>query len=259
MAVSVAPAFELPFADDSAVRRVHGEGILLLGGGRALLMQIAHPSVARGVAEHSSFSHGRLQRLLRTLRPIFAIVYGSRDQALAAAKSINCTHDYVHGEGYDAHDPELLLWVWATLVDTAAELHRRFVRPLSSDDLDAYYRDMQHVGELLGIPSRLLPSDIEAFEAYVQSQVASLQVSDEARRIARQIFRPLPPQWAVMWPLRQLTSGLLPPSLRDQYGLTWGPKRQRVLGVTTAASRWLLPLVPRRLRGPPGLLMPPAP
>lgn len=256
MVVRLAPAFRLPFADDSAIRRVHGEGILLLGGGRALLMQIAHPSVARGVAEHSSFRHDRLQRLLRTLRPIFAIVYGSRDQAMAAARSINRTHDYVRGEGYDAHDPELLLWVWATLFDTALELHRLFVRPLAAYEKDAYYRDFQHVGELLGVPSWLLPSDIEAFAAYVQSRVTSLQVSDEARRIAGHILRPLPPQWAVMWPLRQLTSGLLPPLLRDQYGLTWGTKRQCALDVTAALSRRLLPFVPRSLRQPPALLMP---
>jgi uncharacterized protein (DUF2236 family) len=258
VAVSVAPAFELPFADDSAIRRVHGEGILLLGGGRALLMQLAHPSVARGVGEHSSFRHDRLQRLLRTLRPIFAIVYGSREQAVDATESINCTHDYVHGEGYDAHDPELLLWVWATLFDTALELHRLFVRSLASDEANAYYRDIRQVGELLGVPSWLLPADVKAFEAYVQAQVGSLHVSDQARRIAGQIFRPMPPQWAVMWPLKQLTSGLLPPPLRDQYGLTWGPNRQLALDVTAAASRRLLPLVPRRLRRPPGLLMPPS-
>ena len=104
-------------------QRVLHEGVLLLGGGRALLMQIAHPLVASGVAEHSNFRTDRIDRLLRTLRLTLAIVFGSREQALAAAGSINRVHEGVAGAGYAARDPELLLWVLATLIDTSLAMH----------------------------------------------------------------------------------------------------------------------------------------
>jgi uncharacterized protein (DUF2236 family) len=244
------------FGPGSAVRRVHEEGVLLLGGGRALLMQIAQPRVAHGVAQHSSFRQARLQRLLRTLRPMLAIAYGTPGQASEAASSINRTHEAIQGLDYDARDPELLLWVLATLIDTTLVMQRLFVRPLPDHEAEAYYRDMQLIGEALGLPRALMPADLQAFEAYMRTQIESLRVSDEARAIADDLFRYWPPQWAAIWPLRQLTAGLLPPELREQFGMSWGPGRQRTLDVTTSATRRLLPLVPHRLRRTPDFLMP---
>ena len=142
------------------VRRVHGEGVLLLGGGRALLMQIAHPDVARGVAEHSRFREERFGRLLRTLRPMFAIAFGTREQALAAAASINRIHDDVAGPGYRASDAALLLWVLATLIDTGLVMHERFVRPLARDEAQAYYEDMRRFGLLFGLSPEQMPATI---------------------------------------------------------------------------------------------------
>ena len=94
--------------------------MILVGGGRALLMQIAHP-VAQGVAEHSEWRRDRFGRLLRTLRPMFAIVFGNAEELREAARGVNAVHRGVTGRGYDAVDPELLLWVHATLVDTALQ------------------------------------------------------------------------------------------------------------------------------------------
>jgi uncharacterized protein (DUF2236 family) len=237
-------------------RRVHSEGILLLGGPRALLMQVAHPSVARGVAEHSSFLHDRLQRLLRTLRALLAMIYGSRAQAEAAAAGIARVHETVRGRGYDARDLDLQLWVLATIIDTALVMQRLFVRPLSPPEAAAYYEDMKLIGRLLGLPEQMMPPDVDGLTRYVLSQSATLVVSGDARVIAAQIFRLWPPPALVMWPVRQVTAGLLPPPLRRQYGFSWGPRRQRALDLATAASRRLLPWVPLALRKTPWFLLP---
>src|SRR5689334_10339201 len=58
-AAGLAPADSPFFPPEAVIRRVHSEGVVLLGGGRALLMQVAHPRVAAGVAEHSSFRDGK--------------------------------------------------------------------------------------------------------------------------------------------------------------------------------------------------------
>jgi uncharacterized protein (DUF2236 family) len=250
------PEVGLPFEPDSMVQRVHEEGVLLLGGGRALLMQIAHPAVARGVAEHSNFRADRLGRLLRTLRPMLAIAFGTREQALAAAASVNRIHEGVAGAGYRARDPELLLWVLATLIDTSLVMHERFVRPLSDGEAEAYYADMRRIGALLGTPPGAMPANIAAFRAYFEAALSSLRVSDEAHEIAAALFRAGPLLAPVMAPTRQLTAGLLPPALRRQYGLSWGPKRDTALRGMEAASRRLLPWLPRSLRRPPWFVMP---
>jgi uncharacterized protein (DUF2236 family) len=257
MTTHVAPV--VAFGSDSIIRRVHSEGVLLLGGGRALLMQLAHPLIARGVAEHSSFRRERLRRLLRTLRPMLAIAYGTPAQVAEAAASVNATHDYVHGAGYDAHDPELLLWVLATLIDTTLTMQRLFVRPLTPEEEAAYYRETRRVGEVLGLPESYGPPDLPAFEAYMRDQCDSLRVSNDAREIAHDLFRYWPPPWALMWPMRQLTAGLLPPELRLQYGMSWGLRRQRLVDVACAASRLLLPRIPMTFRKIPAFLMPPKP
>src|SRR5690606_28375812 len=108
----------------------------------ALLMQVAHPLVARGVAEHSGYRRDRLGRLLRTLRPMYAIAFGTPAEGQAAAEGVRRLHAGVAGVGYRANDPALLAWVLATLIDTGLLMYRRFVGPLGAREAEAYYAGM---------------------------------------------------------------------------------------------------------------------
>jgi uncharacterized protein (DUF2236 family) len=246
----------LPFPEDSAVRRIHGESVMLLGGGRALLLQVAHPAIAAGVVEHSSYRSERWRRLLRTLRPMYAIVFGTRHQAFAAAETIRRRHSVVRGNGYDARDPALLLWVLATLIDTALVVHERYVGAVSAGEAEDYYAGMCRLGMVLGIPPQALPADLAAFNGYFDRTLATLQVSNAAREISHDLFKLTPGAWPAVAAARLVTAGLLPPSLREQYGLTWGPKRDQALRATETVSRAVLPRVPSVLRRPPWFLMP---
>src|SRR4030081_1974480 len=96
------------FGEDSITRRVNRENILLLGGGRALLMQLAHPKVAAGVDEHSDFRSHSIRRVRRTIRRTMAIGFGDRETALGAARAVNQVHANVRGQDYRALDPDLL-------------------------------------------------------------------------------------------------------------------------------------------------------
>src|SRR5690606_1467050 len=101
-------------------------------------------------------------------------------------------HQWVVGAEYSAIDPALMRWVLATLIDTALLMHRRFVGPVSTEDATSYYGEMCRLGEWVGIASEEMPADPEAFRAYVAEMVATLQVTPEARGIARDLFAPLP-------------------------------------------------------------------
>jgi uncharacterized protein (DUF2236 family) len=246
------PGFTSAFADGSPIRRVHGESILLLGGGRALLMQVAHPAVAMGVERHSDFRVHGYRRLLRTLRLLMATVFGDKDQVRRALEAIDHAHANVKGPGYDANEPQLKLWVWATIVDTAFVMHRLLVGPLEGEAAVAYYVDAKRLALMFGVPSDLVPPSLAGFEAYVTRMVSRLEVSEDGRAICRDLFRP----WPLMLPMRELSSGLLPPSLREQFVLGWGPRRQRALDLLAMLSRRVWPRLPRRLRAPPWFLMP---
>ena len=247
-----------PFGPSSTIRAVNGEAIILLGAGRALLMQVAHPLVARGATEHSSYRRDRLGRLLRTLQPMYAIVFGNAEEAHAAAARVNLVHEHVTGEGYRALDPDLLLWVHATLVDTALELHTRFVRPLSAEERERYYLDMKIVGRLLAVPPAVQPPDYPSFCRYLDATIDTLEVSDESREIFDDLALPLPPVGPAALPLRWITAGLLPPRLRAQYGLGWGARREALLQETQRLSRGVWPRLPAKVRRVPGPLLPPS-
>jgi uncharacterized protein (DUF2236 family) len=235
------------------IRRVDGEGVLLLGGGRALLMQLAHPSVAAGVADHSDFASDPTARLRRTLEVTTSIVFGTVGNAEREAAGLRAVHDRVTGPGYRANDPELLLWVHATLVDTALRVHDRFLRRLASADREAYYEQSMVVAEVLGIPRSIQPPTLRAFRDYVRSTIAELEVTDRARPVAHDVLHPRFP--LVAEPLiglaRQITVGLLPAPLRAGYALSWDPARGAALDVAARSSRLLLPHVPRSIRRAP--------
>ena len=245
------------FADDAVIRRVGAEPVLLLGGGRALLMQLAHPQVAAGVAEHSGFEADPFGRLRRTLDATYAIVYGTEDEADLVARKLWAIHERVRGPGYHANDPALLLWVNATLTDTALRLHARFLHPLSAADAERYYQESTVVAEVLGVPRDLQPPDLASFNDYVHDMVGSLQVSDTARRLADAVLHPQLP-WMVEPGValgRELTAGLLPRPLREQFGLAWDRPRRAALNLAAAASRQVLPRVPSIVRRAPAALL----
>ena len=238
------------FADDSMVRRVNRENVLLLGGGRALLMQLAHPKVAAGVDEHSDFRTRPMYRLRRTIRLTMAIVFGDRETALAAARSVNRVHAKVVGRDYRALDPDLLLWVHATLVDSAVVTYEKFVRPLSAPEREEFYEQMKVTGELLGIPRATFPPLYADFEEYVATTVAGLRVSATALELSQLVVRPrvLRMPGAVFIPLELVTAGLMPAPLREQFGLPWGRRREQAFRLIARAVPKLVAVTPPLLR-----------
>jgi uncharacterized protein (DUF2236 family) len=245
------------FPSDAVIRRVDGELVLLLGGGRALLMQLAHPLVARGVAEHSDFAADPLSRLERTLTATYAVVFGTTAQAIRAGQSVHAVHQHVTGVDYRANDPELLMWVHATLVDTALAIHRRFLRRLSDADAERYYQESTKVAEVFGLSRDDQPEDVAAFRAYVDAMTGRLAagLTDQSRQLGQAVLHPHLPRLTapVMAGIRQLTTGLLPTALRRAYGLDWDGRRQAALNTASLALRTGLPLVPPPLRRvPPG-------
>ncbi len=240
------------YAEDSITRRINRENILLLGGGRALLMQLAHPLVAAGVDAHTDFRTHPIRRLRRTVRMTMAIVFGERETALAAARAVNQAHAHVRGPGYRALDPDLLLWVHATLVDSALITYETFVKQLTSSERDDFYAESKVLGELLGIPPDRFPATLSDFDAYVSRMIfeGPVRVTDRARDLARLVLRPpirlLP--GPVMIPFEVITSGLLPASLRDEYGLSWGAAQRRAFALATRAVPRIVALTPPVLR-----------
>ena len=275
------------YGPGSEAWRLNREAMLLLGAGpRALLLQIAHPLVAAGVAQHSQFREDPWARLSGTLRSYLRIVYGSAPAARDEIRRLHELHRGIrgdvadpearqrHGRRYSALDPALSLWVHATLVDSTLAAYDAWIEPLSHDERARYYEETLPVGRAFGIPASLLPPDIDAFDDYVTAMLGPdgpVRVGDEARELADAILHPplgaavvaagpllaraaplvnaIPARaygW-LFWP----SIGLLPAQVRDGYALPWGFRQRAVAGWLVAAWQAWRPMLPPSFRQMP--------
>lgn len=242
------------FPPDSVVRRVNIEPAILFGAGRALLLQLAHPAVAQGVQDHSDFKRNPFKRLQGTLEATYAAVFGPEDLARGVGRRITWVHDFVTGPAYQANDPDNLLWVHATLADTALGCYVDFVGPLADEDTETYYREMMRVAELFGVPLDRQPPTLADFRAWFDATVAGMRVTEVGRDLAAFIVDPVLPL-SLHVPLRPLlrwqrllTIGRMPPSLRDQFGFGWTARDEARLAKTEKRARWLMQHTPRAVR-----------
>jgi uncharacterized protein (DUF2236 family) len=246
---------------------INREIIVVAGWARAILLQLAHPLVAAGVADHSAFrgslSSG-LTRLSSTVGAMLSLTFGTDDDAIGAAAGINAIHDRVSGRlgepvgaldpraRYSAHDPELLRWVHATLLESIPMTYERLVGPLTVEQRDRYVAEAAVMEPLLDIPAGLLPRGASQLDAYMREMLDGrrLAVSERSRRLARAIL--FPPGWRLLWPvfrpLQLMTIGTLPPAIRDGYGFSWTTRDARALARWTSALRRLRGVCPVVLR-----------
>ena len=253
-------------SDGTLSRRVNAERLVLLGWGRAILMQLAHPLIAAGVDEHSTFRErpwSPVTRLHHTVRAMLALTYGdpaARDQAiegiLAIHRRVNGTlrervGRFPAGTPYSAEDPDLVLWVHATLVESIPLVYELLVAPLSGAERDIYCEEAAPVAVALGARPADVPRTWAALREYLEREYASgsIAVGPQAANVARLVLAPsIAPLIApAAWINRVMTAGLLPPDLREQYGFEWRPGDARAFERLGRGLRTLRRGLPRRL------------
>ncbi len=223
--------------------------LVLAGGTCALLMQLAHPAVAAGVDQHSDFRADPFARLRRTLTSSYAVAFGTASDADAAIRRVNAIHAAVRGTvpesgaAYHATDPALLLWVHATLIDTALRVYDRYVAPLTPEEQQAYHDEARQVAIRHGRP--------RGERAAHARGDASRDGADDGRwhgarrchcpALAPHVRYPkrFPPR--AMWDVAHLISdSVLPEPIRRGYGISWSPAtrgRHATPGCRFAARR----------------------
>ncbi|MBN9140806.1 MAG: DUF2236 domain-containing protein [Micrococcales bacterium] len=232
------------------------EGSLVLGGGAALLLQLAHPAVGHAVAGYSRFARDPMRRLRHTLGYVYAIGLGTPEVARRAAEAVDRAHAGIPG----ATDPELQLWVAATLHGVGMQVHAALFGPLPDAVADEVYAVSGRFGTSLQVPEGMWPATRAGFAAYWERMLPTLAVGADAREMAAAILRPARgtvPWWVrAALPLgRLMTAALLPDAIRDAYGFPRRPRRERAALVLV---RGLARTTPRRIRRLPSRLLLPS-
>jgi uncharacterized protein (DUF2236 family) len=235
--------------------RVNAERLVLLAWSRAILLQLAHPLVAAGVAEHSSFRDGGVAAALRlrhTVRAMLSLTFGTPQAREAALARIQAIHRRVNGRlgeaagpfpagtPYSAEDPALVRWVHLTLLESVPLVYDLLVAPLADADRDAYCAAAAPVARALGAID--VPLSWREVTAGISAMYDSggVTVGRQARELASAVLAP--PFAPIVAPIahvnRLFAIGFLPPGLRAQYGFAWRERDERAL------ARWV-----RILRG----------
>ncbi|HWO25528.1 MAG TPA: oxygenase MpaB family protein [Kofleriaceae bacterium] len=249
------------FGPESANWTLMSDVALFVGGGRAALLQLAHPMVAYAIDQHSRTRTDVLGRFQRTFDNVFAMIFGELDEALAAARRVHNIHARIHGAipeavggwaagaPYHANDASALRWVHATLIDTALMIREQIDGALPPDVRDRYVLEANRMAALFGIPRSLLPDGYPAHVAYMRRMIDSDQIAVApcAREMAAFLFgrgdlAAGRAQTPVGWLAEAITCELLPPHLVAQFGLRPAPRRARA---ALAAFRAIYRRLPR--------------
>jgi len=247
-------------------RKINREDVVLIGWGRAILLQLAHPLIAAAISDGSQFHSGAgsyVRRAHQTISAMLDLTFGTPAEAQRIVDRINGIHDRVHGQlgattgifqagtPYSARDGALLIWVHATLVESLVMTYELLVAPLTSEEKDQYAADAAWLTRELGAPADAVPSDYAGVERFMKQMRSrgEICVGDDARRMAEALLSPK--IWIaapVFWVSGLVTIGMLPGDLRQEYGFEWNERRRRRFHRTTALIRGTRRLLPGPLR-----------
>lgn len=261
---------EVPFLvpqKGGPVWRAAGDVRTMSTAGYALLLQVAHPTVGAGVAEHSDFARDPWGRLLRTLDYVNGTIYGGPEVAADIGRRVREMHKAIRGvkpDGgrYHALEPTAYAWVHATLASAVVDGHRRFGSPMRHEQKEAFWVEWRRLGRLIGVRDEDLPEDWQGFRAYFDATVEhELTDNPTVHTVLDALDRPASPPLhglgARLWPLvrgpiarqvKMTSIGMLPPVLRERLGLRWAAHEELALRAVGLASRASGPLVVGPLR-----------
>jgi len=239
---------------------VNREVAILMGGGRAALLQLAHPFVAHAVDQHSDTPTDPVGRFRRTFENVFGMVFGDLDTVFSAARRVHTIHTRIQGpiehdvgpfkqhQRYRALDQDALVWVQATLFDTAVYVFDRIVHPLSMHERCAYYEETRIFASLFGAH---MPESYPRFVTYMADMLASetITFSRPGRDLARFLLQPPKPLYAPFThAYKTLTAGMLNTRLRGELGLHWGHRARLEFNAAWPVLKALHQRTPSRLR-----------
>ena len=233
------------FGPRSVSWRIHRDSSAILGAGRALLMQALDPHVIGVFLQNSDYKDDPWGRLRRTGDYFRDIIYGDTEQALRAGEGVRTLHarlegmlDPDDGREYHADDPELLLWVHATAVDSFLTAYRRYGGWLSHRDADRYVTEMRTAAELVGIDADDAPATQADLRDYLRGY-RGLRLTPGAKEgMTMILFDPPIPNWLrPAWlGVSAAVVSILPPDIRALYELPWFWPVEPPLRVATFAA-----------------------
>ncbi len=247
------------FGPESVTWRIHGDPAMAVAGFRSLLLQAVHPLVMAGFDANSAFRDDPWGRLQRTGEWVATVTYGTTAEAERAGAALRKIHSRLKpgvepetGLSYRIDDPDLLLWVHCTEVESFLSTYRRCGGPLAPGEGDRYVDEMRQSARLVGLDPEAVPRTEAQIAEYYTRVRPQLRVTSVARRNALWAFTPPMPRWVELatparpaWAALVSTAGaMLPRWARRLYGLPGLPLTDLTATLSGRALRTTLASLP---------------
>jgi uncharacterized protein (DUF2236 family) len=236
------------------IQKIVKEAILLATGGVAILLQVANPGVGQGVNENSNFAYRPVDRLRTTMTYVYCMAFGTHKERATIIEMVHRAHVPVRGPGYTADDPDLQLWVAATLYAAGVDVYEKIFRKLDPIEADKVYEEYSVMAVSLRVPPEMWPKTRADFWSYWDEKIETLEITDHGRNVAKDLlYNKKGPLWirSNLPFIRVLTAEWLPPRMRDAYGLKTNKPRRALYRFTMGAGRVVYPHLPLFVREAP--------
>lgn len=233
------------------ILKIVQEGLLLAGGAVAILLQVANPGVAKGVDQHSNFSYRPLDRLRTTMTYVYCMAFGSQSEKAIIIDMVHKAHAPVQGADYSADDPGLQTWVAATLYAVAIDMYQRIFGEIDTETAETIYKEYAILAVSLRVPPEMWPKDRAAFWAYWNEQVETVEISQHAKNVAKDLLynKNAPLHVRASLPLvRLITAEMLPKRIRNEYGLRTTKSRRTTYKFVLGLAKVTYPALPKFIR-----------
>jgi uncharacterized protein (DUF2236 family) len=245
-----------PVEEPFEMKRIVSESATLELGLAAVLLQIAHAPVGKGVSAHSSFTYRRIERARRSIVYIYAMTFGTPEEKRIITDATHRAHSHVKGKDYDANDVDAQLWVAATMYWSMIESYEMVFGKLDEERADRVYKEFSVMATALRVPPEKWPSDRDAFNVYWDDMIANLEVTDEAKAIAQDLFNQTGLPYGLTWlyatikgPFTSvLTIEMLPERIRNEFGIPSTLYTRQAFKVITATNALVIPYLPASIR-----------
>ncbi|MFH5227743.1 oxygenase MpaB family protein [Antrihabitans spumae] len=231
----------------------------ILGGTANVIMQLSSAPVGYGVVE-STVDSGKvkkhpIKRARTTISYLSVALLGTDEERLRYREAVNTSHRPVHSGPnspvkYNAFSPKLQLWVAACLYkgleDTLLVMHG----PVEPAALDQMYLHSARLATTLQVDRSMWPVDRVAFGEFWERSVEDISIDETVREYLYGLvmfdFLPLPIRVWLGPAQRFVVTGFLPQEFRDQMGLSWTARDQKIFDRSMGA----IGAITRRLPGP---------
>ncbi len=246
---------ETPVGDRPLRRELAEWRVFLAGAGRVISLQGAHPTIAKGLYDHSTSLTDPLSRARLTTEYAQRMLFG--DDRAGTAAEIRELHRDIKGTGLDGrpyHAWNREAWTWVHLTTFEAMLYGvRAIHGEPSLELQqAAYEEFKEAGLMYGVRAQDMPDDIAGLHACIRDGVETklTHVPDFSLFERQPVSGPL---WrrvvgSVSRPVQLLFAGAYPSTIRKRWGIRWTPVHEAAYQTQLVALRAATAPLPDRLR-----------